>query len=76
MPPRTTLRRARRTWGSHAFRPAPAKPLLRAVDNGPAVRLNLLDFAPPELERSQGAFVDVCILDLPLVVGGGQAFAA
>jgi hypothetical protein len=58
MPPRTASRRARRAWASHAFRPPEAKPLLRAVDNGPAVRLNPALFAPAQRDRGWGAFVD------------------
>jgi len=58
MPPRTASRRARRPWASHAFRPPSSKPLLRAIDNGPAVRLNPLNFAPAQRDRGWGAFVD------------------
>jgi hypothetical protein len=80
MPPRTASRRARRTWASHAFRPPASKPLLPAVDNGPAVRLDPLDFAPAQRERGWGAFVDGFIranepallrLDCRVEVGGG-----
>lgn len=58
MPPRPASRRARRAWASHAFRPFAAKPLLRATDNGAAVRLNPLHFAPAQRDRGWGAFVD------------------
>jgi hypothetical protein len=43
---------------SHAFKPPASSPLIRAVDNGPAIRLNPLDFAPPQRDRGWGAFVD------------------
>ncbi len=58
MPPRRASGRARRSWVSHAFRPPEAKPLLHGTDNGPAVRLNPLHFAPPQRDRGWGAFLD------------------
>jgi hypothetical protein len=58
MPPRIASRRARRAWASHAFRAPEAKPLLRATDNGAAVRVNPLLFAPAQRDRGWGAFVE------------------
>jgi hypothetical protein len=80
MPRVTASRRSRRAWVSHAFRPPEAKPLLRAVDNGPAVRLNPLHFAPAQRDRGWGAFVESFIranelalarLDCRVDVAGG-----
>ena len=80
MPPRTASRRARRVWASHAFRRPSSKPLLRAVDNGPAIRLDPLLFAPAQRDRGWGAFVDGFIranepalarLDCRVEVAGG-----
>ena len=58
MAKRTDSRRARRSWNLHAFRPPQAKPLLRATDNGPPVRLDPRDFVPHQRERGWGAYVD------------------
>jgi len=80
MPRRTAARRARRAWVSHAFRPPSSKPLLWAVDNGPAVRLDPLHFAPAQRDRDWRAFVDSFIranepallrLDCRVEVAGG-----
>ncbi len=81
MPPRRVPARARRGgWATHAFRPPESKPLLRAVDNGPAVRLNPLHFAPAQRDRGWGAYVDGFIranepalarLDCNVEVAGG-----
>jgi hypothetical protein len=80
MPPRRHSGRARRAWTLHAFRPPEAKPLLRATDHGPPVRLNPLHFAPPQRDRGWGAFVEgfiranqqaLACLDCRLHVAGG-----
>ena len=65
---------------SGRVRPPQAKPLLRATDNGPPVRLDPLHLSPPQRDRGWGAFVDGFIraneqalarLDCRVAVAGG-----